>query len=164
MTAEDGAGVTIIGHDSETRTHVQGYENPGSYKRTITYEASMDQLRALIDASESCKQFVRYECKGSTLRDANKGLPYAWWVTWDCRETEYWGGASPGSFECDCKLTGTCDKSNYPCNCNINDNVWREDSGFLTRKDDLPVKQLRFGDTTAPEDGYHMLGKLICHG
>ncbi|XP_066268704.1 contactin-associated protein-like 2 isoform X1 [Branchiostoma lanceolatum] len=163
MTAEDGAGVTIFGHDSETRTHVHGFEHPGSYKRTVTYEASVDQIRALIDASESCKQFIKYECWGSLIRDTNKDVSYAWWVTWDCREKNYWGGASPGSKECECMVTGTCGSPDHPCNCNINDDVWREDSGFLTHKDDLPVKQLRFGDT-GEENGYHTLGKLMCFG
>ena len=33
------------------------------------------------------------------------------------------------------------------CNCRMNDNVWREDSGVLTNKTHLPIKQLTFGDT-----------------
>ena len=37
----------------------------------------------------------------------------------------------------------------------------REDSGFLSNMTDLPVKQLRFGDTGHNnEHGYHTLGKL----
>ncbi|XP_019641604.1 PREDICTED: contactin-associated protein-like 2 [Branchiostoma belcheri] len=170
MTAENGAGVTTIGHDSEARTHVQGFEQAGSYRRTVTYDhATIDQIRALIDASESCKQFIKYECKGSIMygpdfKNDNRIVYYAWWQTWDCREAYYWGGASPGSQDCDCMVTGTCDNPDHPCNCNINDDVWRQDSGFLTHKDDLPVKQLRFGDTTEPENGYHTLGKLMCFG
>ena len=41
----------------------------------------------------------------------------------------------------------------------------REDSGFLSNMTDLPVKQLRFGDTGHNnEHGYHTLGKLKCYG
>ena len=48
-------------------------------------------------------------------------------------------------------------KSN--CNCDSNDQVWREDSGLLTNKTHLPVSQLRFGDTGgSKEEGYHTLG------
>ena len=48
---------------------------------------------------------------------------------------------------------------------NKNDNVWREDSGVLTDKTKLPVKQLRFGDIgDRGEQGYHTLGKLKCFG
>ena len=47
-----------------------------------------------------------------------------------------------------------------------NDENWREDSGFLTIKSHLTVKQLRFGDTGKAkfrEEGYHTLGKLECY-
>ena len=57
---------------------------------------------------------------------------------------------------CTCSLTRSCDQ---------NDQKWREDSGFLTIKSHLPVKQLRFGDTGGRhEKGYHTLGKLECYG
>ena len=43
-------------------------------------------------------------------------------------------------------------------------NMCREDSGLLTDKTHLPVKQLRFGDTAGGSDqGYHTLGKLKCY-
>ena len=46
-----------------------------------------------------------------------------------------------------------------------NDEVWREDRGLLTEKRDLPVLQLRFGDTRSYfERGYHILGKFKCYG
>jgi len=36
---------------------------------------------------------------------------------------------------------------------------------LLTEKSDLPVTQLRFGDTgDSREQGYHTLGKLKCYG
>ena len=43
--------------------------------------------------------------------------------------------------------------------------MWREDSGLLTDKTKLPVKQLRFGDVDNNNNvGYHTLGKLKCYG
>lgn len=46
-----------------------------------------------------------------------------------------------------------------------NRNELREDSGLLTEKSNLPVIQLRSGDTGASsEDGNHTLGKLKCYG
>ena len=35
----------------------------------------------------------------------------------------------------------------YGCNCDINDYVWRENRELLTNMAELPVIQLRFGDT-----------------
>ena len=58
----------------------------------------------------------------------------------------YWGGASINS-KCACGMTNSCADYRYGCNCDKNDRVWREDSGLLTDKTKLLVKQLRFGDT-----------------
>ena len=53
----------------------------------------------------------------------------------------------------------------YGCNCDKNDKVWREDSGLLTDRTKLPVKQLKFGDTGESwEFGFHPLGKFKCYG
>ena len=75
---------------------------------------------------------------------------------------KYWGGASPGNGEqiCTCGINNSCAHADLHCNCDANDNVWREDSGLLTDKTHLPVKQLRFEDTEGgKENGYHTLGK-----
>ena len=44
-------------------------------------------------------------------------------------------------------MTHSCADPNYGCNYEANDQVWRNDSGLLTDKTKLPVKQLRFGET-----------------
>ena len=76
----------------------------------------------------------------------------------------YWGGTTENG-KCACGMNNTCANPKRGCNCDKNDNVWREDSGFLTNKTKLPVKQLRFGDTgDTNEQGYHTLGKLKCYG
>ena len=63
----------------------------------------------------------------------------------DSSKMTYWGGASV-SGRCACGMTNSCENPSYGCNCDKNDNVWREDSGLLTDKTKLQVKQLRFGD------------------
>ncbi|KAI8503984.1 hypothetical protein Bbelb_180520 [Branchiostoma belcheri] len=158
--------ITLIGHDSEARTHVKGFEGAGSYSKDVTYWNSMEQVRAVVNQSSSCKQHIQYECFNSHLWDNRLYHKwYSWWVTWDGRKADYWGGASPESGKCACGETGKC--PGYKCNCDANDLRWREDFGFLTHKDDLPVSQLRFGDTKGykgrKEEGYHTLGKLICY-
>ena len=87
----------------------------------------------------------------------------------DSAKMTYWGGASPGSGKCACGMTNSCGDlwaySRLGCNCDKNDDVWREDSGLLTDKTKLPVKQLRFGDTgQSGERGYHTLGNFTCYG
>ncbi|KAI8498143.1 hypothetical protein Bbelb_240870 [Branchiostoma belcheri] len=157
---EGQTAITIIGHNSETRTYVHEFENPGSYSKDVVYWNSMEQVRALVDRSSRCKQHIKYQCYASMIWD-NTPKIFAWWVTWDGRQADYWGGASPGSGKCACGLTGSCSGR---CYCDTNDETWREDSGFLSYKNDLPVTQLRFGDTgSSNEQGYHTLGKLICY-
>ena len=163
MTTKHGIGVTVISHDSESRTSVKGYESPGTYLRDVRYaKVSLSQLASLTRVSSHCEQFIKYECYGSVL--LNNNHKYGWWVSRDSTKMTYWGGAS-GNGKCACGMTNSCANPSYGCNCDKNDNAWREDSGFLTDKTKLPVKQLRFGDTgEGSEQGYHTLGKLKCFG
>ena len=162
MTDKSGVGVTVIGHDSESRTHANGYYSPGSYSRDIHYtRASLSQLASLTRISSRCEQFIKYECLDSVLL-YNRN-PYGWWVSRHSAKMTYWGGASING-KCACGMTNSCADSRSVCNCDKNDSVWREDSGMLADKTKLPVKQLRFGDTHGSDQGYHTLGKLKCYG
>ncbi|CAH3036554.1 unnamed protein product, partial [Porites lobata] len=162
MTDKSGVGVTVISHNSESRTRVDGCNPSGCYSRDIRYTgASLSQLASLTRVSSNCEQFIKYECYQTMFLT----LGYAWWVSRDSSKMMYWGGASPGSSKCACGMTHSCADSSYGCNCDKNDNAWREDSGLLADKTKLPVKQLRFGDTGGSiEHGYHTLGKLKCFG
>ena len=165
MTSKNGIGVTTIGHDSEQRTRVQGYESPGSYKKKVVYEASLDEITALIKISKHCEQFIKYECYGSVIRFSGPSI-YAWWVSRQSGQMKYWGGAAVNSGKCACGMTNSC-AGGGKCNCDKNDFTHREDSGFLTDKTTLPVTELRFGDTRHSRYytfGYHTLGKLLCWG
>ena len=158
MTDKNGVGVTVISHDSENRVLVNGYDPPGSYSRDVHYTgASLSQLASLTEISSQCEQFIKYQCYHSRLFK-NKLLAIGWWVSRNKSKMTYWDGASAGQSKCPSKIkTG--------CNCDRNDKVWREDSGLLTDKTQLPVIQLRFGDTDGTqEEGYHTLGKLKCYG
>ena len=168
MTDKDGVGVTVVNHDSESRTLVNGFETPGSYSRNITYmETDLVQLASLTASSVHCEQFIKYECYNTVLFRNSKAN--GWWVALNGEKMFYWGGVDSDPYKCACSLNNTCADPNYDCNCDKNDNTWREDSGFLTDKSKLPVTQLRFGDTGITDDGidekaYHTLGKLKCYG
>ena len=161
MTDKGGVGVTVVSHNSESRTHVNGFEGRATYQRNIQYiGASLSQIKGLIEASKSCEQFIKYECWNSKML-VGTGNQHAYWVSRDGVEMTYWGGASLG---CACGVTSSCAKPGSLCNCDKNDDAWREDSGLLTSKLHLPVSQLRFGDTGSSEEGYHTLGKFKCFG
>ena len=121
MTEKNGVGVTVISHDSESRTLVKGYEGKGSYSRVVHYTgASLSQLTSLTRVSSHCEQFIKYECHGSVFVN-KKQLRFGWWVSRDATKMTYWGGASPGSGKCACGMTNSCAKPGSGCNCDKND-------------------------------------------
>ena len=168
MKDKNGVGVTVIGHDSEARMHVNGYEESGSYIRDVNYQGddntSFAQMAFIADVSTHCEQLIKYECYSSALLFGLDG----WWVSRSSTKMTYWGGATPAdSQKCACGVTNpnSCADTTRGCNCDKNDEVWREDSGLLTEKSELPVRQLRFGDTGSVfEEGYHTVGKFKCFG
>ena len=166
MSDKGGVGVTVISHDSESRTHVgniPGCGNAGCYSKDVTYTGvSTAQLAALTRVSQNCEQFIKFECNNAVAfipRDK-----YAWWVSRDGRRINYWGGATGYNYMCACGVTNSC-SNGQTCNCHNSGSGWREDSGLLTDKSTLPVTQIRLGDLDdLNEEGYHTLGKLKCYG
>ena len=159
MKEKNGIGVTVISHDSESRTYVPRQNR----LRDIHYiGASLSQLASLTSFSSHCEQFIKYECYDSGLYLRN---PTSWWLSRDSAKMTYWGEAWPGSGKCACGMSNSCADSRFGCNCDKDDYVWREDSGLLTDKTTLPVIQLYFGDLGgSTEKGYHTVGKLKCYG
>ena len=166
MTGRDGQTATSVAHDSEARTHVNMYEYPQFYLKTVHYNIPRPQLAALLALSNQCEQFIRYDCKGSVLNSAiGRGREGGIWESRGGQNMTYWGGASPGSGKCACGMTLSCVDPSKVCNCDANLNTWQYDEGYLTDKSTLPVMKMYFGDTgAASEEGYHTLGKLVCYG
>ncbi|CAB3993730.1 Hypothetical predicted protein [Paramuricea clavata] len=166
MSSKNATGVTVIGHDSESKIEVNGYEDEQSYRRKINYDIEMKQIVAIINRSARCEQYVKYECLNAGFYYKISGLSYSCWISRQGSEMFNWGGAPTNSFMCACGMNNTCRNPEKYCNCDVNDNVLIEDSGFLTDKKFLPVTELRFGDTGTfvgnNEVGYHTLGKLLC--
>ena len=165
MRGKGGVGVTVISHDSESRTHVNhispGCGPPGCYRKDVTYTgASTAQLAALTRVSQNCEQFIKFECSSGVVFIQHS---YAWWVSRDGTWMNYWGGATGYNKMCACGVTNSC-SGGGKCNCPAR-GQWSEDSGLLTDKSALPVTQIRLGDLdNSHEQGYHTLGKLRCYG
>ncbi|KAK7491979.1 hypothetical protein BaRGS_00016825 [Batillaria attramentaria] len=170
LEAEGGRGVTVIGHDSEARERVKGYEGAMEYDKEVTYNISIDHVISIIDQSEFCSQFIRWECRAALIHNTVNGLSMTTtgWLNRTKGLADYFGGAAPGSNACACGMTNSCGtKKGEPvlCYCDLNDNEWREDSGNLTYKADLPVTHFRAGDTGGKtEDGYQTVGRVLCWG
>ena len=83
MSAKGGAGVTVISHHSESRTHVNSFSpgccSPGCYRKDVTYTGvSTAQLAALTQVSKNCGQFIKFECNNRAFkiqrRDGDKNV------------------------------------------------------------------------------------------
>ena len=166
MSDKGGVGVTVISHNTESRTYVANIPGcswtPGCYSKDVTYtKASTPQLAALTRVSQNCEQFIKFECKEVAFVPES----LAWWVSRDGRKMNYWGGAGGAANTCACGVTNSC-LNGQKCNCyNGGGSGWREDSGLLTDKSALPVSQIRLADfDDSGEEGYHTLGKLKCYG
>ena len=165
MSDKAGVGVTVVSHDSETRTLVRWSAGaPGyHYKHDVMYTwANSTQLKSLTAVSRHCQQFIKYECYHAKL--SRVGIRSSL-VSRGGTKMNYWGGASPGSNQCACGMNKTCVKKQPHCNCDAGDFIWREDSGFLTHKSDLPVSKLMFWRLRRYlSKAYYTLGKLMCYG
>ena len=65
MSDKNGVGVTVISHDSETRTRVKGFSN---YVRDIhSTGAILSQLASVTKVSSNYEQFIKYECHHSMM-------------------------------------------------------------------------------------------------
>ena len=167
MRDKGGVGVTVIGHDSESRTHVANIPgcdvgNPGCYSKDVRYTGvSTAQLAALTRVSQNCEQFMKFECQNDIAFILEGD---AWWVSRDGKRMNYWGGATGYDKMCTCGVTNSC-SNGKKCNCRNSGSGWRSDSGLLTDKSALPVTQIRLADfDDLGEEGYHTIGKLKCYG
>ena len=165
MSDKGGVGVTVISHNTESRTHVANIPGcgwtPGCYSKDVTYTGvNVAQLAALTRLSQNCEQFIKFECHNDVgfVQDS-----IAWWVSRDGRKMNYWGGADGSANTCACRVTNSC-LNGQKCNCYNGGSGWREDSGLLTDKSALPVSQIRLADfDQSGEEGYHTLGTLKCY-
>ena len=119
MSDKGGVGVTVISHDSESRTHVGnipgcGWNNPRCYSKDVTYTGvSTAQLAALTRVSPNCERLIKFECYYHIAFVSEK---VAWWVSRDGRKMNYWGGAGGAANSCACGVTNSCSNS-QKCNC-----------------------------------------------
>ena len=160
-------GFTKIPHDSENRIEVTHCKEPGCYSRPIVYDSSMEQMKNLIELSESCSQFIRYDCYLSPLKD--DGVNLASWVDQNGQDQIYWSGSNYGNHVCLCHFSEEgCildDVLNNTCNCDSKSPAVLFDLGYITNSSALPITELKFGGMDyEPQLAFHTLGKLSCRG
>ena len=133
----DGAdAVTIVNHTSSTRqvkVREEAYTFSAavrSWAHKLDYGVELKNLRALVDESDHCRQYVEFNCINTKfLTPRGKDLPGAYWVSFDGVGQHYWGGTKRGGVSCACGTTSSCHDRSKMCNCDTGDGVWRQDAG-----------------------------------
>ena len=160
-------GFTQISHNSEDIIEVTHCPDPGCYSRPIVYDSPMDQIKTLIELSETCNQCIRYDCYLSPLED--QWVTFGYWVDRNGQNQIYWSGENYGNHVCSCHFSEEgCvseDTLNNTCNCDSNVPITLFDDGCITNSSALPITELKFGGMDyEPQLGFHTLGKLSCRG
>lgn len=137
-----------LDHDQENVTQVQGYEGAGEYEAYLTYYTGWEEAIKIVDSSDECAQFMRWDCLAAIIHNPyNPDMLTTFWKNRTEQMTNYFGGATPGSGNCACGETNSCFNATLPCNCDINDDLWHYDEGFVTNKAELPIHSFFAGDT-----------------
>lgn len=63
----DGRVLTVVGHSNQLTTNVNGFQEAGTFRQDIVYTASTQQLEALLNRSQTCRQRLSYSCFSSRL-------------------------------------------------------------------------------------------------
>ncbi|CAG0896084.1 unnamed protein product [Darwinula stevensoni] len=149
---------------------------PGCYSRKVAYNASMEQITALINQSATCLQQIsveelvhespsrqQYDCISAALNFGD--TPYAWWLDRNGQPQYYWDGANAGKHLCHCGLSGYCINRKLPCNCDAVAPESENNSGTITNSTALPITELRFGGLYFQgQKADYKLGGLVCRG
>merc|ERR1712141_863609 len=135
--------------------------------RPIVYDSSMEQIKTLIELSDSCSQSIRYDCFASSLQ--TEGVNYGYWIDKNGEDQIYWTGANYGNHVCSCHFSeeGCVEESTLSNTCNCDSKVPAElfDEGYIDNSTALPITELRFGGLNYDaQSGFHTLGKLTCGG
>ncbi|CAL8092395.1 unnamed protein product [Calicophoron daubneyi] len=174
---DPSAVITVLYNDDPDYVTVEGYQAPGSYRRVLTYgRADRETLGELVRRAVRCEQSIAYQCWNAYLLRLPSGggttldnRAWGWWVNRKGRPQFYWGGGVPGLQKCACGVEGTCTGDSLTCNCDSSGSTTPPlvDNGMLQFKDDLPVTEVRFGDTGGINDNkrsQYRVGPLRCYG
>ena len=133
----------------------------------------------------------QYDCINAPFQ--SNGVSQSWWLDRNSVARYFWAGSdSTKQNYCQCGIDGNCVDRTLTCNCDVMSSMALSDSGrtsqiyfiftkfialknlkvftflgFISNKDFLPIKSLRFGGRSSVNrltSGRHTLGRLECNG
>merc|ERR1711953_699612 len=160
--------VTEIVHDMESEVKIENCPDGGNgcHVTQLNYDAPMDQIRALIAASETCEQSIRFDCFLAPLMVYGSDHMGFWRDYNGTERTFFHGNLDPEQpHVCQCGVNQTCIESNLPCNCDAKVPDWQVDEGVITDKDLLPITEFAYGPLEYDlEEAKISIGSLKCSG
>ena len=96
---------TIVDHEQSRTDELPKKGQPGETVIPITYKPSMEQVSALIAISDTCQQYIKYNCQNSYIWSVDNGWPYVWWISRHGKDMHNFGGVPTGQEGCACSLS-----------------------------------------------------------
>jgi len=162
-------GVTEVGHNHETTQNVTWCKGEGCYTLQLEYTVPDTKIEALITMSEHCEQEILFECKMAPLKNTAFGqFYYGWWVDRHGERQFYFDGDNEDDHVCGCAKDKSCALSSFNSTCHCDSSLmplWNSDSGQITNKASLPVRQFQYGAFFSEHQAAKVtIGKLKCSG
>ena len=131
MTSDPKIALTVLSHKniSNDLPIYQGERDGNTLKIIIDYGLSVEAIDSMFRNASTCKQFIQLKCRNTQLLNSPSGPAVVHWEGREGYREDYWGGAPPDSSMCACGVNQSCADRLKFCNCDINDDIWREDSG-----------------------------------
>lgn len=169
LLKENGQIATVVNHDKQH--YVDGVKGDSKFLNSIfhlyKYDLDAKSLTQLIQRSKHCRQRVSYKCRRAGLFDP----PNLSWLSSSGSERSYWGNVSssvtgaPSQYPtCECGLTRTCIDPTKMCNCDALRESWSEDVGYITNKNDLPIRRVTLSNAVSERRSSIYIGPLECFG
>ena len=157
-------GSTRTSHDGTDSIEIPTCSGEDCFRRTLSYSASMNQLKSLIELSDSCSQSIRFDCLMAPLND--DGVNYGAWINRDGRKEIYFDGDNHGVHMCRCSLTESCrGNAGHKCNCDAQNPTFQSDEGVITSARALPITGFNYyGLNFNSQMANVSFGPLICKG
>jgi len=157
---------TDVLHDKDGITlEIEPCSDPKCFRIDLNYNAPMEQITALKDISQTCTQFIEFDCFLSGLSTLNHAI--GTWLNKDGQEEEYFVGSNHGEHLCSCGVDNSCSGSDsgIKCNCDNPIPVLQRDNGTLTDVSALPVTGFIYGEMVYPSQFAAVtIGRLRCGG
>ena len=157
---------TEIMHNKEFPVEIDPCSGPFCYRLNISYSAPIEQIRALMEISESCDQQIGFSCFQSALSIGDD--PIGVWINRHGGMETYYTGSNHGKHLCTCALDNTCSDPEHGETCNCDASFIpeaQEDLGLITNGSALPVMGFVYGEMKYESQFSAItIGRLICRG